>query len=176
SRAPAANLGVHRIGDPKWRCPHRHIDSIREIAYGSFADPREWNFSFMYLWFKDTEKKFFMNKKDSKIDLGQSELLQQSAPARTLSIITAAAEDNALGKDNALVWHLPDDFKHFKKRTSGHKIIMGRKTFESFPKPLPNRIHIVITRDRDYKIPFGACIVVHSLEQALELVKDDSLA
>lgn len=117
-----------------------------------------------------------MNKKDSKIDLGQSELLQQSAPARTLSIITAAAEDNALGKDNALVWHLPDDFKHFKKRTSGHKIIMGRKTFESFPKPLPNRIHIVITRDRDYKIPFGACIVVHSLEQALELVKDDSLA
>ncbi|MCM4169481.1 diacylglycerol kinase [Arenibacter sp. H213] len=91
-------------------------------------------------------------------------------------MIAAAAENNALGKDNDLLWHLPDDFKYFKKRTSGHKIIMGRKTFESFPKPLPNRVHIVITRDPNYHIPFTDCIVVHSLEEALELVKDESLS
>lgn len=91
-------------------------------------------------------------------------------------MIAAAAENNALGKDNDLLWHLPDDFKHFKNRTSGHKIIMGRKTFESFPKPLPNRVHIVITRDIDYQIHFPDCIVVHSFEEALELVKDESLA
>lgn len=58
-----------------------------------------------------------------------------------ITIIAAAAENNALGKNNDLVWHLPDDFKRFKELTSGHYIIMGRKTFESFPKPLPNRIH-----------------------------------
>lgn len=119
---------------------------------------------------------FFKNKKKSKIDLEQPEPLQHAAPTHTLSIIVAAAENNALGKNNGLVWHLPDDFGHFKKRTSGHKIIMGRKTFESFPRPLPNRIHIVITRDKDYEIPYSDCIVVHSLEQALHLVKDDSLA
>ncbi|GGW40066.1 dihydrofolate reductase [Arenibacter certesii] len=93
-----------------------------------------------------------------------------------ISMIAAAGENNALGKDNDLLWHLPDDFKYFKKRTSGHTIIMGRKTFESFPKPLPNRVHIVITRDPDYQIPYADCIVVHSLEEALDLVKDDSLA
>ena len=84
-------------------------------------------------------------------------------------MIAAAAENNALGKDNDLVWHLPDDFKRFKKLTTGHHIIMGRKTFESFPKPLPNRTHIIITRNKDYKAE-GA-IVVHSLEQALEISK-----
>lgn len=117
-----------------------------------------------------------MNKKDSKINLEQQGLLQHAHPVHTLSMIAAAAENNALGKDNDLIWHLPDDFKHFKKRTSGHKIIMGRKTFESFPKPLRNRIHIVITRDTDYKIHYDDCIVVHSLPEALDLVKDDSLA
>lgn len=88
-----------------------------------------------------------------------------------LTLIAAAAENNALGKDNDLVWHLPDDFKRFKKLTSGHFIIMGRKTFESFPKPLPNRTHIVITKQRDYHPK--EIIVVHSLEAALELVKND---
>lgn len=95
---------------------------------------------------------------------------------KIISMIAAAGENNALGKDNDLLWHLPDDFKHFKKRTSGHKIIMGRKTFESFPKPLPNRVHIVVTRDRDYQIPYPDCIVVHSLEEALKLVEEESLA
>jgi len=82
-------------------------------------------------------------------------------------LIAAAAENNALGKDNQLVWHLPDDFKRFKQLTSGHHIIMGRKTFESFPKPLPNRTHVVITRQKDYA-PEG-CIVVHSMEKAVEI-------
>jgi dihydrofolate reductase len=82
-------------------------------------------------------------------------------------LIAAAAENNALGKDNQLVWHLPDDFKRFKQLTSGHHIIMGRKTFESFPKPLPNRTHVVITRQKDYASE--GCIVVHSMEKAVEI-------
>ncbi|HLA55432.1 MAG TPA: dihydrofolate reductase [Flavobacterium sp.] len=80
-------------------------------------------------------------------------------------LIAAIAENNALGKDNQLPWHLPDDFKRFKAVTSGHHIIMGRKTFESFPKPLPNRTHVIITRQKDYA-PEG-CIVVDSLEKAI---------
>lgn len=81
-------------------------------------------------------------------------------------LIAAVAENNALGKDNQLLWHLPDDFKRFKSVTTGHYIIMGRKTFESFPKPLPNRTHIVISRQKNYH-PEG-CIVVDSLEKAIE--------
>lgn len=83
-----------------------------------------------------------------------------------ITIIAAAAENNALGKDNNLLWHLPDDFKRFKEITSGHYIIMGRKTFESFPKPLPNRTHVIITRQKGYN-PAG-CIVVDSMENAIE--------
>lgn len=90
-------------------------------------------------------------------------------------MIAAAAENNALGKDNDLLWHLPDDFKRFKKLTIGHKIIMGRKTFESFPKPLPKRTHIIITRDTNYTVPYDDCIIVHSLAEALQLVsKEDA--
>lgn len=88
-------------------------------------------------------------------------------------MIAAVGEDNALGKDNDLLWHLPDDFKRFKNLTTGHKIIMGRKTFESFPKPLPNRTHIVITRDMNYETECLDCIVVHSLEQALQNVENE---
>lgn len=88
-----------------------------------------------------------------------------------LTLIAAAGENNELGKNNDLVWHLPDDFKRFKKLTSGHHIIMGRKTFDSFPQPLPNRTHVVITRQENYKKP--GIIVVHSLERAIELTKDD---
>jgi dihydrofolate reductase len=83
-----------------------------------------------------------------------------------ITVIAAVAENNALGKENQLLWHLPDDFKRFKSLTSGHYIIMGRKTFESFPKPLPNRTHVIISRQANYQ-PEG-CIVVNSLEQALE--------
>lgn len=88
-------------------------------------------------------------------------------------MIAAAAENNALGKDNDLLWQLPDDFKRFKKLTTGHKIIMGRKTFESFPKPLPNRIHIIITRDKNYSVDFEDCVIVHSLDDALKQVEED---
>ncbi len=88
-----------------------------------------------------------------------------------ITMIAAAADNNELGKDNDLVWHLPDDFKRFKQLTTGHHIIMGRKTFESFPKPLPNRVHVVITRNKEYK-PEGA-VVVHSMEEALDIAKDD---
>ena len=88
-----------------------------------------------------------------------------------ITIIAAAGKNNELGKDNDLVWHLPEDFKRFKKLTTGHHIIMGRKTFESFPKPLPNRVHVVITRNKSYS-PEGA-IIVHSMSEALEITKDD---
>ncbi len=87
-------------------------------------------------------------------------------------MIAAVAENNALGKDNTLLWHLPDDFKRFKAITTGHVIIMGRKTFESFPKPLPNRPHIIITRDRSYATSYSECTVVHSLDEALGLVEE----
>ncbi|RNL81635.1 dihydrofolate reductase [Sinomicrobium pectinilyticum] len=89
-----------------------------------------------------------------------------------VTIIAAAAENNALGKDNDLVWHLPDDFKRFKALTTGHHIIMGRKTFESFPKPLPNRVHILVTRQEDYQKE--GCITVNSIEEALALAKEDN--
>lgn len=89
-----------------------------------------------------------------------------------LTIIVAAGEDNAIGKDNDLIWHLSDDLRRFKKLTSGHHIIMGRKTFESFPKPLPNRTHIVITRQKDYKVPDGV-IVVNNIEDAIDAARKD---
>lgn len=89
-----------------------------------------------------------------------------------ITLIAAAGENNELGKDNDLVWHLPDDFKHFKTTTTGHFIIMGRKTFESFPKLLPNRTHIVITRNKGYKA--DGAHVVQSMKEALELAKEDS--
>ncbi|TQD39792.1 dihydrofolate reductase [Haloflavibacter putidus] len=91
-----------------------------------------------------------------------------------ITIIAAIGENNELGKNNDLIWHLPDDFKRFKRITTGHPIIMGRKTFESFPKPLPNRKHIVITRQEDYNKP--GCSVVHSLDQALEMVEGNQKA
>ena len=83
-----------------------------------------------------------------------------------ITIIAAAGENNELGKDNKIIWHLPDDFKRFKAITSGHYIIMGRKTFESFPKPLPNRTHIIISRNINYTAPSG-CFVVDSIENAI---------
>jgi dihydrofolate reductase len=88
-----------------------------------------------------------------------------------ISIIAAVAENNALGKNNDLMWHLPNDFKRFKEITSGHHIIMGRKTFESFPKPLPNRTHVIITRQENYV--HEGCIVVHDLQQAIAACPDD---
>lgn len=90
----------------------------------------------------------------------------------SLTIIVAAGEDNAIGKDNDLIWHLSNDLKRFKALTNGHHIIMGRKTFESFPKPLPNRTHIVITRQENYEAP-DAVIVVNSLADAIDAARKD---
>lgn len=90
-----------------------------------------------------------------------------------LILVAAVAENNALGKSNQMIWHLPDDFKHFKNLTSHHYIIMGRKTFESFPRPLPNRKHIIVSRQQNYNVSEN-CIVVNSLSQAIELVKNET--
>ena len=92
---------------------------------------------------------------------------------KKIIIIAAASENNALGKDNDLLWHLPDDFKRFKAITSGHMIIMGRKTFESFPRPLPNRYHIIITRDSSYQTTHDNCTIVHSLKEALDFAENE---
>lgn len=80
--------------------------------------------------------------------------------------MAAVAANNALGKDNQLIWHLPADLKRFKKTTLNHAVIMGRKTYESLGKPLPNRINIVITRDKNYQVE--GCVVVNSLKEALK--------
>ena len=92
-----------------------------------------------------------------------------------ICMIAAAAENNALGKDNDLLWHLPLDFKRFKTLTTGHPMIMGRKTFESFPKPLPNRKHLVVSRNQDYQIHHENCSVFTSIEAALAACKQDPL-
>jgi len=88
------------------------------------------------------------------------------------TIIAAIANNNALGKNNQLIWHLPSDLIRFQKRTTGHCIIMGRKTYESIGKPLPNRITIIITRNSNYKAK--GCIIANSLRKALELAKNDT--
>jgi len=85
-----------------------------------------------------------------------------------ITIIVAVAQNNALGKNNQLIWHLPDDLKRFKKLTLDHYIIMGRKTFESLPGVLPNRKHIVISRNPNYKK--NDIIVAKNIEEALKIV------
>jgi len=82
-----------------------------------------------------------------------------------ISAIVACATNRIIGMDNDLPWHLPGDLKWFKQKTNGRHIIMGRKSFESLPKPLPNRVNIVITRDRSYY--HSGAIIVHSIDEAL---------
>jgi dihydrofolate reductase len=89
-----------------------------------------------------------------------------------VTFVVAAAANNAIGKDNQLLWNLPTDLKHFKQITSGHTIIMGRKTFDSMGKPLPNRRNIVITRNRDLKIEGAA--VTQSLDEALDMCNNEA--
>lgn len=86
----------------------------------------------------------------------------------TISIIAGIGKKNEIGKNNALLWHMPADMKHFKEITTGHTVIMGRKTFEAIGRPLPNRKNIVITRDRDYMK--DGIHTVNSLDEALRLV------
>jgi len=88
-----------------------------------------------------------------------------------ITIIAAIAKNNALGKDNKLIWHIPADLKRFKKVTLNHHVIMGRKTYESLGKPLPNRTNIIITRNANFKAE--GCVVVNSLQDAIEAAKED---
>jgi len=85
-------------------------------------------------------------------------------------IIVAIARNGVIGRNGLLPWHIPSDLKHFKKTTMDYPIIMGRKTFESIGKPLPGRDNIVLTRDTSLSLP--GCIVVHSIEDALDNCKD----
>ncbi|MAU30483.1 MAG: diacylglycerol kinase [Flavobacteriaceae bacterium] len=91
---------------------------------------------------------------------------------KSITIIVAAAENNAIGKDNDLIWSLPNDLKRFKKLTSGHSIIMGRKTFDSFPGLLPNRKHIVISRNKNISFS-DEVTVVNNFEDAIRETGDD---
>jgi dihydrofolate reductase len=88
-----------------------------------------------------------------------------------ITVIAAIAQNNALGKNNDLIWHLPADLKRFKKVTTGHYILMGRNTFESIGKPLPNRTTIIITRNKNYFK--DGCLIANSLEEAIELAKEE---
>lgn len=115
-----------------------------------------------------------------------------------VSIVAAIGKNRELGKNNKLLWHIPEDLKRFKQLTSGHPIIMGRKTFESIGRPLPNRANIVITRDKSFQCHSGlglktgpeglsrianapqndektqtSCEVVYSLDEALRTVKEN---
>ena len=87
-----------------------------------------------------------------------------------ISLIVAVAENGVIGDRNALLWHISEDLRHFKAVTTGHPVVMGRKTWESLGRPLPNRTNVVITR-QNIEIP--GCTVVHSLEEAVALFPDD---
>lgn len=91
-----------------------------------------------------------------------------------ITLIAALAENRVIGKDNDLIWHLSADLKRFKALTTGHHIIMGRKTFESIGKPLPNRTTVIISRNTDYKV--DGCFTVHSLQAAIDFAKADEQA
>lgn len=92
-----------------------------------------------------------------------------------LSILAAVAANGVIGRNNDIPWKIRTDLKRLKTLTMGHHVIMGRKTFESLPQPLPGRTNVVITRDAGYKAPDGV-IVVDAVERALDLAKDDSEA
>lgn len=89
----------------------------------------------------------------------------------TISIIVAQDQKGGIGKDNQLPWHLPADLKHFKKITTGHHMLMGRKTFDSIGKPLPNRVSIVLTRNQKLELPNGV-LKVSNIEEGIQLAKD----
>ena len=93
-------------------------------------------------------------------------------PSKMISIIVAIAENYAIGKNNDLLWHIPEDMKRFKQITSGHKIIMGKRTYESLPyRPLKNRSNIVIS-----DIPgdqYEGCVMAYSIQEAMDLCPPD---
>lgn len=91
-----------------------------------------------------------------------------------LTLIAALDDEHGIGKGGKLPWHISDDLKRFKRLTTGHPIIMGRKTYESIGRPLPDRTNIVITRDSSLVAP--GCVIVHSLEDALAAAGDSEQA
>lgn len=86
-----------------------------------------------------------------------------------VTLIVAMGKNRAIGKDNQLLWHLPNDLKHFKEMTSGHPIVMGRKTYESIGKPLPNRTNIVISRQKEWFEE--GILIVGSIKEALKFAQ-----
>ena len=90
-----------------------------------------------------------------------------------LSIIVKKKKNNVIGKENKLLWHLPEDLKKFKELTTGHVIIMGRKTFESLGKILPDRKHVVFTNNPDFKVDNENVEIVYSMLQIQEYIEND---
>ncbi len=93
-----------------------------------------------------------------------------------ISLIVAYAENRVIGKDNDLIWHLPDDMKYFSHTTKGHYVIMGRKNWESIPakyQPLPERTNVILTRNSDFTIDNSEVIVLHDLNKAIQLAEDN---
>lgn len=89
-----------------------------------------------------------------------------------LSIVVAKAKNNTIGKENKLLWHIPDDLKRFKELTTNHNIIMGRKTFESLGRVLPNRKHIIFSQNPDFKVEDDNVEIVHSMLQIQQYIED----
>lgn len=88
-----------------------------------------------------------------------------------LTAIAAMADNRVIGRNNDLIWHMPEDLKHFKSLTSGHHVIMGRKTYESMGRPLPKRVNIVVTRQSGYEAP--GCLVVPTIKDAIQKAEND---
>ncbi len=86
-----------------------------------------------------------------------------------LAIVVAMTPKRVIGKNGALPWHIPEDLKHFRTITTGHAIVMGRRTFESIGRALPNRTNIVVTRDPAFSAP--SCKLAHTFEDAIELAR-----
>ena len=139
-------------------------------------------YSFMGKAWEAQQMEFLLEKQATKVEkikrsMDKEATLKATAEwerekqQKNITIIAAVGENNALGKDNKLIWHLSDDLKHFKNLTKGHHVIMGRKTFESMPKALPNRTNVVISRQKDYIAENAQ--VVDSLEAALALAQED---
>lgn len=139
-------------------------------------------YSFMGKAWEAQQMEFLIEKQATKVEkikrsMDKEATLKANAEwerekqQKNITIIAAVGENNALGKDNKLIWHLSDDLKHFKNLTKGHHVIMGRKTFESMPKALPNRTNVVISRQKDYVAENAQ--VVDSLEAALALAQED---
>ena len=90
-----------------------------------------------------------------------------------LSIIVAKSRNNVIGNNNTMLWKLPDDLKRFKEKTTGHVIIMGRKTFESLGRVLPNRKHIILSRNKNFKVDSEDVKVIHSVDELNEYINDE---